>query len=103
MDAKVIEELKAAHGSGLHLIEHDGVEVVAKRPGGPQYRRWKQLTLDEKRRIDAGATLVRDCVVHPAAAELQALIDERPGLVDTFAGKLVELAGASQEATVTPL
>lgn len=103
IDPKTIDELKAKHGGDLHLLRNDGIEVVAKRPGKPQYRRWRQATSDEKRRQDAAETLVRDCIVHPDQEALTTIFDVRPGLIDTFCGELLELAGTAKECEVVPL
>jgi hypothetical protein len=103
IDPKIAAELKEKHGSDLHVMNHDGVEVVAKRPGKVEYRRFRHMTMDDRRKEDAAATFVRDCIVYPAAADLEREFEKRPGLVDTFANKLVELAGTAKECEAVPL
>jgi hypothetical protein len=98
-----ITELKEKHGNDLHLLAHDGVEVVAKRPGKNEYRKFRRETMDEKRKENAAEGFVRSCVVSPGGAEVTAIFDQRPGLVDTLASALVDLAGAAKECESTPL
>jgi hypothetical protein len=103
LDPKTIDELKAKHGNDLHLLSHDGVEFIAKRPGPAQYRRFRRMASDERQRADAAETLLRDCVVHPDQQGIGTALGTRPGLVDTFGGKLLELAGADKDCEVRPL
>ena len=102
LDPKILEELKAKH-SDLHLLSHDGVEVVAKRPGKAEYRRFRDMIRDEKRAADAAETFVRACIVYPDAGAVTAIIAQRPAIVDTLANTLVGLAGLTREAEATPL
>jgi hypothetical protein len=97
IDADTIEKLKAEHGE-IHLLRASGVEVVVKAPGRAQWKRFRAYVADERRRPDAVETLLRDCVVHPDAAALDAILEKRPGLAETFGNQVVELAGASGEA-----
>jgi hypothetical protein len=103
IDPKIIDDLKAKH-SDLHLLEHDGVEMVFKRPSKEVYRRFKKLVLDEDRRAEAAERLIFDCLAWPDAPTAQVALEKQPGLVDTFASSLADLAGAAKKAsTVVPL
>ena len=103
IDPTIAAALKDKHGPDLHVLSHDGVEIVVKRPGKAEYRRFRHMTLDERRKEDAAETFVRDCTVLPDAKALAAEFEVRPGLIDTFAGKLIELAGTAKECEAVPL
>ena len=103
IDAQIAADLKAKHGADLHLLSHDGVEVVCKRPGKGEYRRFRHMTIDEKRKEDAAETFVRDCTVYPDGQALAAIFEVRPGLIDTFAARLIDLAGTAKECETVPL
>jgi hypothetical protein len=105
LTAEQIAALKDKHGPDLHLLRSpDGsIEVVAKRPGRGEYRRFRRMTLDERKKEDASETFVRDCIVFPDAAELAKIFEVQPGLVDTWASKLIDLAGTAKECEAVPL
>jgi hypothetical protein len=92
-----LEELKAEHGE-VHVLTAGGNVVVIKRPTKPMIERWQDAcTTDKKRGPKATATLVRECVVHPAPSVYDAMIEERPLLPMTFGEKVLEIAGAIQD------
>ena len=78
-------------------------EIIVKVPGRAEYRRFKTLGLDERRRVDAGETLLRDCCLSPDAKGLADLLERAPALAETFSGKLLELAGMAQEVAARDL
>lgn len=96
IEQKRIDELKAQHGE-IHLLTFDAVQVIVRPPGRAQWKRFRALTTDEKRRPDALETLFRDCLLFPAAADLEATLDRYPALGETFGAQLVELAGLSEK------
>jgi hypothetical protein len=97
IDPSIIEDLKQKHGE-IHHLSHAGVDVVVKAPGRAEWKRFRALMADEKRRADSLETLLRDCIVHPDRSELDGILGRRPGLAETFGGKLVEIAGLSEGA-----
>lgn len=66
-------------------------------------KRFFNLSSREDRRYEALEALLQDCVVHPAPADLAALLERKPGLVAPFGEKLVSIAGATEEADFRPL
>lgn len=80
-------------GAGEH-------EIIARVPGRAEYRRFKTLALDERRRVDAAETLLRDCCLYPEPKELGELLERAPALAESFGSKLLELAGMEQEVAV---
>ena len=97
IDPKVIEELKAKHGE-IYRLEHLGHEVVVRLPSSPEWLRFKEMQADEGRRSKAPAQLVRDTCVFPDAQSLEVMLNKYPGLADTFAGEVAEVAGLSKKA-----
>jgi hypothetical protein len=55
------------------------------------------------RKEEAPEALVRACCVYPEPAELTEIFRVRVGLIDTWAGKLIDLAGLVEECESTPL
>lgn len=92
-----IKKLKAEHGD-LTQLDHAGESVIVKSPNRATWKRFRAQAQDEGKRIIAMEELVRACVVHPDRAGLEAMLDRKPGLVETFGKELAELAGASDKA-----
>lgn len=103
LDPKIIEDLKTQHGNDLHLLEHEDVALIVKRPGKAEYRRFKSQVDDARRQETASEDFVRACCVYPPAVDLASIFNRRYGLTDTFASRLIDLAGLSKDATSTPL
>ncbi len=101
-DERTIERLKAEHGE-VYLLEAAGVAVVARPPSRAEYRRFRARALDEKNRADALEALTRACVVWPEQAEFDTLLEQKPALAEVFGAKLLELAGAVEEAEIKKL
>lgn len=102
LDASLVDRLKAEHGE-VYLVRAAGAEVVVRPPRRAEYRRFRALVMDESRRADALERLVRDCTVHPAPEELDDLLERKPALAEVVGAKLLELAGAQEEAEIKKL
>lgn len=107
IDPKIIETLKTTNPD-LHLLKivEDGaavVEVIVKRPPADTFRKFRAMLRNPARKDDAPEQLVRDCAVYPEAAGLTEVFRVRVGAVDTFAAKLIELAGLTEECESSPL
>jgi hypothetical protein len=102
MDDKTVEALKAKHPDVklVVLTAPGGEEVVVKKPDRIAFRRYRGAMMDDARRADANENLLRQCLVHPDAAAFEAMLDEAPGLSDTFSGKLLRIAGLGNETQV---
>lgn len=93
MTPEKIEELKAKYGE-LHVLEHQGNEVIVTAPNRPTWKRFRSQILDDRKHDIALEELVRACVVYPDRATFDALLDKKPGLVETFGKAVTELAGS---------
>lgn len=91
-----IQKLKAEHGA-LHQLDHAGEAVIVKSPNRATWKRFRSQAQDEAKRLIAMEELVRACVVHPERGELEAMLDRKPGLVESFGKVLAELAGAGTD------
>jgi hypothetical protein len=91
-----VSELKTKHGGGLHLIEHEEHAVVVKMPSVGEAKRFRAATADDAKKPAALEVLLRACVVWPDTSGLDAMMAEKPFLVETFGGGLLELAGAAK-------
>ena len=103
-----IEKLKASHpGVELHFVTagigEREVSVIVKVPNRERWNRFKSQVGDPHRKAMAFESLVRDCVVHPSAGELDRLLEQRPGLAEAFGGKLTEIAGLEESVAARKL
>ena len=101
LDEKVIEELKAKHGSAFHLpfpktANDDELDIVVKRPPRAEYKRFRSMLFNESLKPEALETLAKACVVYPDGAAFEALSNVRPALAEAVGGKVAELAGGGE-------
>lgn len=95
----LVEGLKARHNvTQVHKFTADtGHTVYVRMPPSATWRRFRAQMQEPKKREAAGEILIRSCLLHPEEAGFDAMLTERPGLLDTFASELCELAGLSRE------
>lgn len=94
-----IETLKAQHGEiyelSADLGEEGTVAVIVRKPGRTQFARFTKDGLTDPLR--ATNNLFFDCLVRPSPAEMQRLFERYPGLLVSFANRLLALAKANLE------
>ncbi len=96
IDTSIIDDLKAKN-SEVFQLSHGDAEVLVKGPTRPAWKRFRALAADEKRRSDALEQLLRDCLLYPSLEGLDAMLEKKPGLAETFGSRLVDIAGLSDE------
>ena len=96
-DAKTVEKLKNEHGE-IYAVEAGDSTIVVRPPTRAAFRRFVEKAAGDNTRYVAMENLLRDCVVWPSPADLDGLLERKPGLVAPVAERLVQLAGAAQEA-----
>ena len=75
------------------------VEFLVRAPSKPEFTLFMKASADEETRVSALKKLSRPCILWPEKAELDALIAEAPGVLESLAAPLLKLAGlASAEA-----
>jgi hypothetical protein len=89
---------RAQHGEVTELSA-SGVSVLVRAPSRGEYKRFRSDSFDAAKRSDAVERLCRACVVAPDAATFDRILDARPALADVFGARVLELAGATAEAT----
>ena len=98
IDEQVIAELREKNvGVELHEISADGIDVIVRSPSRAEWKRFKAMGADDRRRLDAGETLLWDVLLHPKREILDARFDRAPGLAEVFVAKVLEIAGALTE------
>ena len=99
-----IQQLKEKFpGANLHTLVIDGTDrnseaVICKAPSRGDWKRFMQMTADKDRRNAALETLVRGCLVWPDAAAFDEMLEDKPGLCETFGTALTRIAGLQGDA-----
>jgi hypothetical protein len=99
-DPKLVEELKAKHGDDIHQLGMPkGVEavVIVRTPTTEMWDRMQDRVLDPRAtqatKRAAARNILIDVLLYPSRDELGALLDRRPGLVQTLSNQLLGIAG----------
>lgn len=92
---QLIEDLKRKHGvNRVHVITTpDGETVYVRAPAQGVWRRFRAEMQDDRRNEMASERLMRACLLHPDMPSFDAMLEDRPALLDTFASELCEIAG----------
>ena len=94
-DAPEIEKAEIEHGADKVAIVVTRLgAVVLKRPHMASYRRFQD---EAKSKSEDVIKLVRPSVVYPAAAELDRILSEQPGVLARLADAVATLADAAAE------
>ncbi len=94
-------DLKAKHSLGageLAILESNGESVAVRKPTRGEWKRFKAMASDEKKRSGAGEALFRDCCIFPD--DVEALLERLPAIGEMGAAQALKLAGADDEAEV---
>lgn len=94
-----VESLKAKHGvSKVYALDDgDGHVVYVRMPSVGVWRRFRSQIQDARKRDEAGQVLFYSCLLHPDAEAFRALVELQPGIVDSFASEVCELAGLAKD------
>jgi hypothetical protein len=96
IDPKKLDEIQEKHDGAVPLTAA-GETVVVTTPTRVKWRRFKDAISDDRKKSIAFEILLRDCVVYPDAVGLEAMLERKPGLAETFGAECAELAGAGVE------
>ncbi len=99
-----IEAVKGAHpGAELHMVEHGDAAIVVRVPNRTQ---WRRFIVESSNKTPGAASAAMENILAAVTVWPRStadLYDARPGLVETFAGKVCELAGLASEASAKKL
>jgi hypothetical protein len=103
IDAKLLAELRQKHPDAeLHRLGGTTELVVVKTPSAEAWDAMQDRVLDPKTtsagKRAAAHNLLVSCLVHPDRGSFTALLDKRPGLLQTFANQLSGIAGVDNDA-----
>ncbi len=91
-----IAALEATHGR-IGVMAHSDDKswvVVLRKPNGGEYKRFRAQSVDTAQRAMAQERLFTSTCVYPSTpAEVQALLDEWPGIPEACGSLLMSLAG----------
>lgn len=84
--------VEASHPTDSNL---PGPRCAFRRPSPAEWHRYRSDALNPDPQVKANAlqVIVIPCCIYPAQAAFLAMVHERPGLVETFGGELVEFGG----------
>lgn len=102
MDTEKLAEAKAQYPEGQEVrATVRGKEYVAliRPPTRAEFKRFRAMTWDERKRADAQETLIRSCIAYPGPEEVDAMFNAAPALADRWAEVAMELAGAPGKDT----
>lgn len=97
--AETIEKLKAAHpGVTLEKLVHPTLDadVMARPPTEGEWKHFQAQRQDDQQKVGANKQLALACIVYPDRDALKKMLAEHPGLADSWAGELVEMAGVAR-------
>lgn len=97
IDPATLDALREKHGELHELPLGEGEAVLVRRPRRADYKKFRGKADREATRADALEILARDCIVWPDVAAFEAMLERRPALADVVGGKLLELAGLSED------
>ncbi len=96
----ILDRLRVEHpGDLFHLPDPDdeGDGIIVRMPSRQEWARFQAQLDDAKRVARALEQLVRDCLVHPEKAALEAMFDQRPGLAGSWGKAIGVQAGVDGE------
>lgn len=96
-------QLRSEHGDKLRELTKNAYTVVVRKPRRMEWRAFMTANVDPTSRVTSLEQLLRDCAVwcSPAAtadrrevgAALDAMLEDEPGLAETFGGEVADYAG----------
>lgn len=97
--AELVDDLKKQHGvTRIHVFTSDtGETVYLRTPTVGNWRRFRSQMTNPAKRDEAGEVLLRGCLLSPSKEVFDGWLEERPGLLDTFASELAEVSGLSKD------
>jgi hypothetical protein len=109
-DPKLVEELKAKYPDDVHQLGMpSGIEavVLVRTPPSEAWDRLQDRVMDPKAtqatKRAAARNILMDALLYPSRDELGALLDRKPGLVQTLSNQLTTIAGVDNEQTAEKL
>jgi hypothetical protein len=96
--AEKLTELEAAHGRIGVVTSSDGRSwcVVLRKPKRAEYKMFRANASHDMKRTEAQETFFKQTCVWPATpVEVEALLDEWPGIPEACSGTIMSLAGMS--------
>jgi hypothetical protein len=96
LDEAKLAELQSQSKTKIHVIKVGEKEIVLRQLDRMEYRKFKSDKDDERKRLDLAELLVMGHLVYPSAAEFEALLEDKPALVDILGAQLLSIAGLGE-------
>ena len=92
---------KFAGRDDIEVIKHPRYDdqAVARPPTDGEYRIFRQKLASPEEAALANDMLIDACVLWPDKDAREKLFGQRPALRDVWAGEIIEMAGATRQAT----
>jgi hypothetical protein len=94
-----LDELEAQNqGRIAHVVGAGGYwQAVFRAPKRSEYKLFRSQANNPVQKPDAQETLARKCVVFASPKDLDALLEDFPGIAEAIGDKLAELAGMATD------
>jgi len=89
---ETVDELTKKHGE-ISVIRYLDRDVVLRKPTAAEYKRFRAISFNEKKRDVALETITRDTMVHPSGAEVDALFERYPAVGEAVGPEALRMVG----------
>lgn len=98
---ELVEEMRTKHGE-IRIVKakDEKYVVIVKKITRDQYKYFRSMVADAKKKPDAGEWLFRKACVYPDFDAIEAMLADKPALADIFAGDALEMIGGTDELLV---
>lgn len=80
----------------IAVVDYQGYEIVLRRPKDGEYKRFRSLSVDEKKRLQALEDLTRALIVYPQPEAVAGIQEEFVAFYESMGAHALELAGLVQ-------
>ncbi len=95
------EEAQSKFGRIIVFEDTPHGDIIFKSPARGDYARFVALIGDGKAdKFSAMTQFIKACAVHPAAKDIDKVLDDLPGIIPNAANALQDLAGADLQSVV---
>ena len=99
---EIFTKLNEEHGGRLKPLRASGVDIVVRPLTRGEFDKLSSTLSRARAQGESlsapSANAIRECLVYPSVEAFNAQLELKPGLALVFSEKLIEMAGANEEA-----